>query len=212
MSENEGTKQGTEEPKTDVQQEAKKERDDTVEIRKGELAGYKTQLRELKKQLEELTNMKTAEEEAKLKAAQNWDALEKQKAKEIEALRAELDTTRRTALTERARSALHAVGIHADLTVAGALSKLPADIDAEAIPAWVAELQKAHPDDFKAPTNPIGAPSAGPTGRPTSDPVAQLKAAVKAAKGKGPVAMDKALKAVDEWMKTHPGRNPLAEP
>lgn len=183
--------------------------DDTVEIRKGELAGYKTQLRELKKQLEELSAMKSAEEEAKLKAAQNWDALEKQKAKEIETLRAELESTRRSALTERARSALLGAGMSAGLTVEGAISTMPKDIEPDAIQAWVDALKAAHPAEFSKPANPIGAPSAGPTGRPTTDTAATLRAKVAATRGKGPAAMETVMREVREYMAAgHP--NPLA--
>jgi hypothetical protein len=206
----EETKQGTEEQRpNDVQQEAKSKGDDTVEIRKGELAGYKTQLREMKKQLEELSAMKSAEEEAKLKAAQNWEALEKQKAKEIEALKADLESTRRSALTERARSALLGAGMSAGLAVEGAISTMPKEIESDGIRAWVDALKAAHPAEFARPVNQIGAPSAGPTGRPTTDEAGALKAAVAAARGKGEKAMGKAMADVRAYI-ARGNKNPLA--
>lgn len=193
----------------DGNQEAQKAADDTVTIRKGEYAGLKTQLKQMAKQLEEINSVKAQEEAAKLKAAQDWEALDKKRQAEMEALKGELTSTRRAALTEKARSALLGAGMRAGLTADGALSRLPNDLEPDAIAGWVAEIQKAFPDEFKAPLNPIGAPSAGPTGKPTTDEAAALRAEWTKAQGKGPDALMAVKRRVDAYMMSHGGKNPL---
>jgi hypothetical protein len=207
-TETEGTKPGTEEPKNDAPEAAKKD-DDTVSIRKGELAGYKTQLREMKKALEEFTNMRSAEEAAKLKAAADWEALEKKTKAELETVKADLEKSRRSVLIESARSALLGAGIPAGLIVEGALSHLPLEIEADAIPGWVDDLRTKHPNEFKTPLNPIGAPSAGAAARPTGDEASALKAKAAATKGKGPAAMEAVMREVAAYTAAHGGKNPL---
>lgn len=212
MAENEGTKQGEQvEPNPQTPpDDGKPKGEDTVTIRKGELNGYKTQLREMKKALEEFTAQRSAEEADKLKASQNWEALEKKKTAEIEAMKAELLATKHAALSAQARSALLEAGMSAGLIVDGALSKLPQDIESDAIAAWVEALKAAHPAEFMRPANPIGAPSAGPTGKPTTDAASALKAKVAATKGKGPAAMEAVMREVAAWSAANGGKNPLA--
>jgi hypothetical protein len=184
--------------------------EDTVEIRKGELQGYKTQLREMKKALEEFTAQRSAEEAEKLKASQNWEALEKKKTAEIDAMKQELIATKRAALSAQARSALLEAGMSAGLIVDGALSKMPTDIESDAIAAWVDALKVAHPAEFSRPVNPIGSPSVGATGRPTTDDASALKAKVAATRGKGPAAMEAVMREVAAYAAAHNGKNPLA--
>lgn len=193
---------------TEKAQEAPKEAD-VVTIRKGELAGYKTQLREMKKQLEEFTNARATEEAAKLKAAADWEALEKKSRAELEAARSELAKAKRDALTATARSALLGAGMSAGLAADGALSLLPSDLEPDAIPEWVESVKKSHPAEFVAPANPIGAPAAGSPARPQGDQASALKAKVAAARGKGPAVMAAAMKEVDAYIAST-GKNPLA--
>jgi len=164
----------------------------------------------MKKQLEEFTNMRSAEEAAKLKAASDWEALEKKSRAELEATKAELQTTRRLALSEKAKSALLAAGMRAGLTADGALSMLPPDVESDGIVAWVKDIQAQYPDEFKAPVNPIGSPSVGATGRPTTDDASALKAKVAATRGKGPAAMEAVMREVAAYAAAHGGKNPLA--
>jgi flagellar biosynthesis GTPase FlhF len=179
--------------------ETEKKEPETVTIRKGELAGYKTQLKQLAKELEEFKGQKAAEEAAKLKAAADWEALEKKSRSELEAIKNELAATRRSALSERARSALLEAGMSAGLIVDGALSKLPPDLDVEGIPAWLEEVRTAHPEAFVRPSNPIGAPSAGPVVKATESEKARLKANVAAMRGKGPDKMAAAIREAREY-------------
>jgi hypothetical protein len=188
-------------------QEAPKEAD-VVTIRKGELAGYKTQLRDMKKALEEFTSARAAEEAAKLKAAADWESLEKKSRAEVESMKAELSKARRDALTATARSALLGAGMNAGLAADGALSLLPSDLEPDAIPEWVAGVKASHPAEFTVPANPIGAPSVGAAARPTGDPASVLKAKVAAAKGKGPAVMAAAMKEVEAHIAAT-GKNPL---
>jgi len=183
--------------------------EDTVTIRKGEYNGLKTQLKQLQKERDEFTAARSAEEADKLKAAQNWEALEKKSKAEVESIRAELSESKRSALSAHARSALLEAGMSAGLIVDGALSKLPTDIETDAIPAWVDALKVAHPAEFSRPANPIGAPSVGPTGKPTTDEASALKAAVAAATGRGEKAMGKAMADVRSYI-VRTGKNPLA--
>lgn len=205
----EETKAGTEEPKNDAPEAAKKD-DDTVSIRKGELAGYKTQLREMKRALEEFTTQRSAEEAAKLKAAADWEALEKKTKSELETVKAELEKSRRSVLIESARSALLGAGIPAGLIVEGALSHLPPDIEMDAIGGWVDDLRMTHPNEFKAPTNPIGVPSAGAAAKPTGDEATQLKAEWTASRTKSPEVMLAVKHKIDAFMAKNPGKNPIA--
>ncbi len=184
--------------------------EDTVTIRKGELQGYKTQLREMKKALEEFTAARSAEEADKLKAAQNWEALEKKSKAEVESIRAELAASKRSALSAHARSALLEAGMSAGLIVDGALSKLPTDIETDAIPAWVDALKVAHPAEFSRPANPIGAPSVGATGKPTTDEASALRAEWTASRGKSPEVMLQVKHKIDAYMAANPGKNPIA--
>jgi len=208
----EAEKTGTAEQQTETgtPPEATKEKDDTVSIRKGELQGYKTQLRELKKQLEDFSAQKTAEEQAKLKAAADWETLERKTKAELETVKAELEKTRRSALIEKARSALLGAGMRATLAVDGALSTLPMEMDGDAVSAWVDEIKAAHPGEFTAPPNPIGVPSAGAAARPTGDEAANLKAEWTAALKKTPAAAQAVKKKIDAYMASHGGKNPVA--
>lgn len=202
--------QGTEAKPNDVPAEAKpKEQDDTVTIRKGEYSGLKTQLKQMQKQLEEYSSARAAEDAAKLKAAADWETLEKKKNAELEAMKSEMATVRRSALSAQAKAALLGAGIHAGLTADGALSTLPTDIEAEGIAAWVETIKAAHPEAFGAPAVPIGAPSVGSTGKPTADTAASLKAEWEATRRKGPDAMMAVKRKVDAYM-SQTGKNPLA--
>jgi len=205
----EGTKPGEAEGKSDVQKGEPKEHDDTVTIRKGEYNGLKTQLKQLQKERDEFNAAKSADEAAKLKAAADWESLEKKKTAELESVKAELEKTRRSVITAEAKSALLGAGMRAGLTANGALSMLPSDIDADGIAAWVNDIKTQFPDEFKAPVTPIGAPSVGATGKPTTDEASALKAKVAATKGKGPAAMEAVMREVNAYIAAH-GKNPLA--
>ena len=207
MEEKQKQEEAVETPKAE---EGSKSEPDVVQIRRGELAGYKTQLREMKRALEEFTSQKAQEEAAKLKAAQDWEALNKKTTAELETLKAELEKTRRSALTGQARSALLEAGMSAGLVVDGALSTLPSDIDADAIPGWLEDIRSRHPEAFTKPSNPISAPSAGTVGRPTGDQAQVLRAKVAATKGKGPTAMAAVMREVAEYTRLNGGKNPLA--
>jgi hypothetical protein len=188
--------------------ERQREPDDTVTIRKGEYSGLKKQLVEMRKQLEEFAGARDAEEKAKLKAASDWEALDRRRAEELDATKAELAAARRSVLTESARSALLGAGMSAPLTVAGALSQMPPDIDPDGIAAWVADVVKANPDAVKASSNPISAGSVGPTGKPTTDTAAALRAEWEASRSKGPDAMLVVKRKIDAHQ-ARTGVNPL---
>lgn len=212
MTENKG--QGTTEAQVTIPEVEKpkdeKATDDTVSIRKGEYTGLKTQIKQLTKQLEEIAGRQAAEDAEKLKAAQNWEALEKKKNAEIETTKSELEKMRVSVLRERARSALLAAGMTRSLAVDGALANLPADIEADGISAWLEDVKKNHPEDFAAPVVPIGASSVGPVVKPTTDTKASIVAEWKAALPKGPAALKAVKTKVDAYMNSHNGENPLA--
>jgi len=207
----EGTKPGEAEGKSDVQKGEPKEHDDTVTIRKGEYNGLKTQLKQLQKERDEFNAAKSADEAAKLKAAADWESLEKKKTAELESVKAELEKTRRSVITAEAKSALLGAGMRAGLTANGALSMLPSDIDADGIAAWVNDIKTQFPDEFKATVTPIGAPSVGATGKPTTDEAGAIRAEWTASKGKSPEVMLAVKHKLDAYMAANPGKpNPVA--
>lgn len=182
--------------------------DDTVQVRRGEYSGLKTQLKQLQKWKEEQEAAKSQEDQAKLKAAQDWETLEKKMRSDLDSAKAEVAAQKRAVVTERARNALLGAGMNAGLAVEGALSTLPADIEPEAISAWLEEVRAKHPDAFTAPRNPIGAPSVGAAVRPTGNDAASLRAKWEASRGKGPDARRAVQREIDAFM-ANGGKNPL---
>jgi hypothetical protein len=194
---------------TEQTTEAPKREDDTVSIRKGELAGLKKQIAESRKALEQIAASKEAEEAEKARKAQDFAAVEKTYADKLAAANSELAATKRSVIVERARGALRDAGMRPGLAIDGAVASLPSEFEADSVLAWVDEIRSKHPSEFGSVSNPVGAPSAGTVSRSAGDEASQIKADWQKALKTSPVAAKEVKARIDEYMRLHPGKNPL---
>lgn len=190
--------------------------DDTVTLRRGEVEGYRTQIKqlrssqaELEKRLSEFDAAKAKEEKERLRAASEFDALGKKLEAERDQMAAEVARLKRSTIVERARAALVVNGMRAGLAIEGAVASLPTEFDEADLGDWVAKIREAHPGEFGKPDNPIAAPSVGAAGRPPADDGERLKTEWQAARAKGPDAMMAVKRKVDVYI-AKTGKNPLA--
>ena len=210
-------KKGLEQQKPEPTEPTPPQGDDTVQIRKGEYDGLKTQIRQAKKdaaelaaRLAEFDKAKQAEQADKLKAAEKFGELDKKYQDEAAKLSSEIAGLKRSTLVERARNALLASGMRPGLAIDGAVSALPTEFDSDGIADWVAQIKERNPGEFGAPVAPIAAPSAGAAARPGGGNDADaIRREWEAARSKGPDALIAVKRKVDLYMR-NTGKNPLA--